>query len=58
MSKTIRTLVTSKFDTSEVKKRNSEAVRRFKREKSKQEQRLFKREVTFTNYIMATAKDD
>ena len=57
MSKTHKDVV-KYFDKQLDKKRRGEASARFKREKSKQDQRLFKREVSFTNYIMQTSQED
>ena len=58
MSKTFRYLVPNKLTGDQVKKRRGEASARFKRERAKQDERLFKREVTFTNYIIETSKED
>jgi len=58
MSKTYRYLVDNKFTGTKPKNRKGEALARFKREKTKQDERLFKREVNFTNYIIATSKED
>ena len=57
MSKTHKDVV-KMFDNKAAKKRNSEAVRRFKREKSKTADRLFKRELHFTTYLERTAQED
>jgi len=57
MSKTHKDVV-KMFDNKAAKKRNSEAVRRFKREKSKASDRLFKRELHFTTYLERTSQDD
>lgn len=58
MSKTYKDVV-SLFDTSKTKKRRGEASARFKHEKQrKSDERLFKREVNFTNYIIETSKED
>jgi hypothetical protein len=58
MSKTFRYLVTNKLTGEQVKKRRGEASARFKRDKTKQDERLFKREVAFTTWLERTTKDD
>ena len=57
MSKTYKDVV-KLFDTTKAKKRERGASARFKREKAKQDQRLFKREVNFTNFIIQTSQED
>lgn len=57
MSKTFKDL--RKLDNSKSKKRGGEASARFKREKlAKDNNKLFKREVSFVNYIMQSIKED
>lgn len=61
MSKTFRHLMVNKFDTTQTKKRGSEASQRFNTKRIKQrktEDRLFKREIHFTTYIERTAQED
>jgi hypothetical protein len=58
MSKTYKDL-TKMFDTSKTKKHRGEASARFKIErKRKDNDKLFKREVNFVNYIMQTSQED
>lgn len=57
MSKTRKDVV-KMFDSKAAKKRNSEAVRRFKRQQLKAADRLFQRELHFTTYIERTSQDD
>ena len=58
MSKTYKDVV-KLFDTTKAKKRDSGASARFKAErKRKDDAKLFKREVNFTNYIIETSKED
>lgn len=58
MSKTFRYLVTDSLTVKKEKKRGGEAAARLKRQRAKQDERLFKREVNFTNYIIETSKED
>lgn len=52
MSKTFKDLrLYQGLDKKKRDKRGSDAVRRFKREKARDDTRLFKREVQFTTYI-------
>jgi len=59
MSKTYKDVV-KMFDKQTGKKRRSEASARFKREqlRRKTTERLFKREVNFTNYIIQSSQED
>lgn len=58
MSKTHKDVM-KYFDKNEVKKRRGEASARFKAErKRKDDTRLFKREVSFINYIMQTSQEN
>lgn len=59
MSKTYKDLRAFKaLDKTSSVKRPKDAMRRFKREKAKSDNALFKREVEFTTYIMRTAQED
>ena len=59
MSKTYKDLRAFKaLDKTSSVKRPKDALRRFKREKAKSDNALFKREVEFTTYIMRTAEKD
>jgi len=59
MSKTYKDLRAFKaLDKTSSVKRPKDALRRFKREKAKSDNALFKREVEFTTYIMRTAQED
>lgn len=58
MSKTYKDAV-NLLDTGKAKKRRGEASARFKAErKRKDDTRLFKREVSFINYIIKSAQED
>ena len=59
MSKTYKDLRAFKaLDKTSSVKRPKDALRRFKREKAKSDNALFKREIQFTTYIMRTAQED
>jgi hypothetical protein len=61
MSKTFRYLTGNTFDTTQAKKRGSDASQRINTKRTKQrktEDRLFKREIHFTTYIERTAQED
>ena len=58
MSKTFRYLVPDSLTVKKAKKRKGEASARLQRVKARDTDRLFKREVAFTNYIIETSKED
>ena len=58
MSKTFRYLVPNKLTGDKAKKSKGEALTRLQRAKARDTNRLFKREVAFTNYIIETSKED
>lgn len=59
MSKTFKDLrLYQGLDKKKRDKRGSDGARRFKREKDRQDRRLFKRDVQFTTYIEKTAEKE